>query len=135
MSEIDKANEELLAAIQRVAEAGRDVADGAERLGTRWLVQTDDMEVLRHAIKGWTDASNAFLGAAQRAGGGHAQALRRATCAPSTRAAPDADLSALAARLRALAFNLGEASDAEIGELVGRVYDAAGALESSRGAG
>jgi hypothetical protein len=63
----EAAHEALLASIQRVAEAARDLSDSAEPFSQeRFLVQRDAMCDVRDALKGWSAASEGFLAAVHR---------------------------------------------------------------------
>lgn len=70
---LETKEQELLNAIQRVAEAAREASDCAVPSETRdrrhggaksWLVTAEDMTAIRDALKGWTDAGHALIRAA-----------------------------------------------------------------------
>jgi hypothetical protein len=64
---IKEAEEKLMDAIQRVAEAGREVSDEAWRLrdtdqfGPGYHVRVDLMADLRAALKDWTNAGDTLM--------------------------------------------------------------------------
>jgi hypothetical protein len=59
----EQAHEILMNAIQRCAEAGREVADTAlpSDWNGAWIVGADEMNALREALKGWSAAGNAMI--------------------------------------------------------------------------
>lgn len=64
---LEELSGELTNSMQRVAEAGREISDNARsagelsRLRTEFLVDAEDMQELRDALRGWTLATQAFL--------------------------------------------------------------------------
>jgi hypothetical protein len=70
MSNLKETGEALEAALIGVARQAREMVDGATQVdkfhGEHFVVEKEDMEALKDALKQWEDATNKFLEAVKK---------------------------------------------------------------------